>query len=626
MTRLAILAVASVLLVSSLWFLKPSYGSIRQVAGPALEKIWHPSQTESSSHHDELRKSTTNDAHPMSQLIRRADSRFASLMLKSTSSVHSSAQAYRERRGRQPPPGFDIWYDFAVKHNAVIVEDLFDQIYHDLAPFWGVPAKQIREQANDFQHRISIRNHNVTHRTDGERPWMKLWTDMVDSVAQHLPDLDMPINVMDESRMVVPWEDIDRYMTQGHRSKRIVPTAELVTEFQSIPYMDQTPAVPFEPAFEEGGLYWERYAVGCAPGTRARQDPTITDFTTPPPLNGSEPDGSYHGYVQNWTNTMSPCNNPDLQSLHGTFVEPLSMSNTRQFFPLFGGSKLPMNNEILLPPAMYWSEDPMYSGGNSHGPAWNNKSNGIIWRGAASGGRNRAENWHHFQRHRFVAMVNATTVRSATDPEHPVPPKNFVLPRPETYNATFANQLGMADWIDTWSDAVFAHLLCFPPTAPDEPFGTCRYTNEYFSRVDFTPMLKQYDYKYLPDLDGNSFSGRYRAFLFSASLPIKATIYKEWHDSRLIPWKHFVPMDNSFIDIYGIMRYFVGDASKYDAGHDDVGEKIAMAGKEWAERTLRREDMQVYVLRLLLEYARLCDDRREVMGWNEDSVPGDWDA
>jgi hypothetical protein len=30
---------------------------------------------------------------------------------------------------------------------------------------------------------------------------------------------------------------------------------------------------------------------------------------------------------------------------------------------------------------------------------------------------------------------------------------------------------------------------------------------------------------------------------------------------------------------------------------------------------LRREDMQIYVMRLLLEYARLCDDDRDVLGW-----------
>jgi hypothetical protein len=74
--------------------------------------------------------------------------------------------------------------------------------------------------------------------------------------------------------------------------------------------------------------------------------------------------------------------------------------------------------------------------------------------------------------------------------------------------------------------------------------GTCWYTNNDFSILSAIPLSQQFDYKYLPDIDGDSFSGRYRAFFMSTSLPIKATTYREWHDSRLIAWKHFDPMDN----------------------------------------------------------------------------------
>ena len=127
-------------------------------------------------------------------------------------------------------------------------------------------------------------------------------------------------------------------------------------------------------------------------------------------------------------------------------------------------------------------------------------------------------------------------------------------------------------------------------------------------------MAEQLGYKFLPDLDGNSFSGRYLAFLRSSSLPVKATLWREWHDSRLIAWKHFVPMDNRFGDYYGILEYFMGYGTERPA-HDAEAEKIANDGKAWAEKVLREEDMQIYVLRLLLEYARVSDEKREVMGW-----------
>ncbi|KAJ4142786.1 hypothetical protein NW754_010226 [Fusarium falciforme] len=115
---------------------------------------------------------------------------------------------------------------------------------------------------------------------------------------------------------------------------------------------------------------------------------------------------------------------------------------------------------------------------------------------------------------------------------------------------------------------------------PNNDEGTCWYTDHYFKKVEGMKMHDQFDYKYLPDIDGNSFSGRYLGFLNSTSLPIKATLFREWHDSRLVPWVHFVPMDNRFQDFYGIMEYFLG--YKDISGHDKVAEKIALEGRDWA--------------------------------------------
>ncbi len=58
-----------------------------------------------------------------------------------------------------------------------------------------------------------------------------------------------------------------------------------------------------------------------------------------------------------------------------------------------------------------------------------------------------------------------------------------------------------------------------------------------------------------------------------------------------------------------------------DAGDDNnirgasVGEEVALQGRDWALRALRKEDMQVYMFRLLLEWARLIDDRREELAF-----------
>ena len=609
-SRFVQLLAAAIFLIGILWFLVPDL-DIR-------ERIHVPYRTASHDHHTSNPESDLPSRprpdHPIDHLVREADAELKNLLAKETTTLHDAAAAYRARRGRQPPPGFDVWFAFAQNHTALIIEDFFDQIYDDLNPFWGVPAQQMREQAAAHKFLVQVRDGNATKRTDHQRPWMDLWHNLTSTIAEVVPDVDIPINEMDESRMVVEWEEIQGYMAQERQGRRIVDERDLKTTFQKLPDVNATAEEEVDLGFQTEGPYWEKAVIGCPPDSEARKAVTETDFSTPPPLSEGFPPGSYKGYVRNWTLACSPCDNAHLQGLHGTFVEPISISNTRKFFPLFGGSKLPMNNEILLPPAMYWTDDPFYSGGEKHGSKWAKKKDKLVWRGAASGGRNREENWTRFQRHRFVSMVNATSVHYAETGQKEMTP-NFVLPANGTYDLVSRTTTGgLSAWIKTWSNAAVVHLLCFGY----EGFGKfCPYTNPYYSVEKVIPMAEQYSYKYLPDIDGNSFSGRYRGFLGSTSLPMKATIYKEWHDSRLVPWKHFVPMDNTFADIYGLMEYFLGNDEAELEGHDDVAEAIAMDGKAWAERVLRREDMMVYVLRLLLEYARLCDDDRERMGWRE---------
>lgn len=558
--------------------------------------------------------------HPIGYLIQGAKMELDNVMSKETTNISAAAQAYRDRRGRQPPPGFDRWFSFAQEHEALIIEDFFDRIYDDLNPFWGISAKDIREPANAFLHKISVRNGKTTMRSDGrERPWMNLWKDLISSISHELPDVDLPMNVMDESRVIVPWEKVDQYIKIERENRRLVPETDLVDESQSLGFLD--PDKTSGPQFDGIGWYWFKVAAGCPPNSEARTaDVTeIEDFSTRPPLTGERPHKSYEGYVQNWTFAKSPCENAHYRSVHGTFVEPVSQSTTKELFPMFGGSKLSVNNDILLPPAMYWAEGTAYSSKNYHGPGWEKKEDTMAWRGGATGGRNSKNNWTRFQRHRFVSMVNGTKVREAE--MHPSSALNFILPSDGAYKLSTrpptSNPQKMGDWVDSWSDVAFTGLNCFPMEPGKHNRKKCSYTGPYFEIAKKISMHDQFASKYLPDIDGNSFSGRYRAFLASTSVPIKATVYDEWHDSRLVPWKHFVPMDNTFADIYGIMEYFVG--SETVPGHDVVAQQIALEGKAWARRVLRKEDMQIYVFRLLLEYARLCDDRRDVLGWKENA-------
>jgi len=265
---------------------------------------------------------------------------------------------------------------------------------------------------------------------------------------------------------------------------------------------------------------------------------------------------------------------------------------------------------------VYWDNNERFNGNEKPGLLWHQKQNKAIWRGVATGGTNNATNWKGFQRHRFVAMTNATLVGNAESWAQ-IPP-NFALPTP-IYNVAAQQESRLGPWINEWANTGFVDLMCADVPGVEKS-RQCDYVTPYYSTTEALKLSEQYNNKFVPDIDGNSFSGRYRSFLMSSSLPIKATIYREWHDSRLVPWKHFVPMDNRFLDFYGIMQYFLGYEGENIRveGHDKEAERIAEAGQAWANKVLRKEDMQIYTMRLLLEYARLSDDKREVMGFVKD--------
>lgn len=64
------------------------------------------------------------------------------------------------------------------------------------------------------------------------------------------------------------------------------------------------------------------------------------------------------------------------------------------------------------------------------------------------------------------------------------------------------------------------------------------------NRVQFDQHWK---HRFLFDLDGAGFSGRFLPFLQSSSLPFRAAIFRQWFDSRITPWLHFVPQDIDFM-------------------------------------------------------------------------------
>lgn len=177
--------------------------------------------------------STSSHKHPIDTLINEGERTFDDLMSKESQTLEQAAAAYRKRRGRHPPPNFDQWWYFAKNRSAVIVEDFFDQVYHDLDPFWGMDPGVIRREANGFEMTIHVRNGKAY--TESDWPWTLIWNDLFQSMEKFLPDMDLAMNPMDEPRIIVPWEDIDAYMQRSLKPVKMAPVKSVQNSFQKLP-------------------------------------------------------------------------------------------------------------------------------------------------------------------------------------------------------------------------------------------------------------------------------------------------------------------------------------------------------------------------------------------------------
>lgn len=191
------------------------------------------------------------DRHPISKLISDARSTFRELISGQSKTLKDAATAYRKRRGRHPPPGFDLWYQFARDNHALVVESFFDQIYHDIQPFWGADPAVLRKNAvsllnTDGRDGISIRNHTITWHND--HFWFPRWADLINTIVHLLPDVDIPLNAEDVPRVVVPWEDVDALVGKAALTAKLTPVSKVVSEFQSLPplKLDPDSDVPWE--------------------------------------------------------------------------------------------------------------------------------------------------------------------------------------------------------------------------------------------------------------------------------------------------------------------------------------------------------------------------------------------
>jgi hypothetical protein len=556
--------------------------------------------------------------HPIDNLIEKANVQHQQYLrtVKVGNSIQDAVVEYKRRYSMRPPPGFDIWYEHATNTSATIIDE-FDQIYHDLLPFRMISPGDLRRYTWEMVSNpwngisgITIRNgtakvqDNVipTHR------WMVEGVEaLIEPFAQHLPDMDLAFNLNDESRVVVPHAEISLLRSQAQRIE--LTGSHSWSNNRSEGWLPITEEGYNKSVFSEASLLnsFSKYgSIACEPHSLARRN----KYSKSPPshlcLDCIKPH-SEGQFIADWTLAADVCHQPDLAHLQGFYLSPAAFKTSHKLMPVFSQSKPHGFHDILYPSAWNYRDKVIYAPSEEFpDPDFASKENTLFWRGATSEGVSRGNHvWQGMTRQRLVHMTN-----NLTNSNHHG--ATILLPSsPNTYKyttipSTSIASLGLQTNISFVDHVVRCGGIDCPTQSSEFAFGKG------------TDFQSHWHYRYLFDLDGAGFSGRFLPFLQSKSLPFKTALFREWYDSRLTAWKHFVPQDIRLHGVWSTLAYFAGvEEEGVRVGmHLEEGKKIAMEGTKWAGQVLRKKDMELYFWRLLLEWGRLTDDRRNELGFS----------
>ncbi|KAG4439845.1 hypothetical protein IFR05_004694 [Cadophora sp. M221] len=569
--------------------------------------IWHQDKEYFEDHAE------VNDDHPISTLVKDANKVWKAYKDGRSTTFREAVSKYRTTYERNPPPGFKEWYQFARERGVYNIDD-FGQIMDDLRPFWGLEPAIIRTLAahmnEDPRNGLSglhIRDNKIWKLTN-ENWRVETFAKIVKPFVHLLPDMDISINRLDQPRVVVPFDNMQELLLLEESSRQIYPDPILEWSKNMDGFLKENDTSPItvHPKFIEasGKPFMPIAREACPPESRARSNS---------PGRGDSSYKNSHGFIANFNGSSDLCTvGPDIQNKHGLLSSPSSMMVSKQLLPIFGECKVNVNSDILFPANMYYMDDERYLYDPKFDYDWDDKKDMLMWRGVTSGGVNTAGNWQHMHRQRLVHFTNSTYMADKT--------AQVLSEDPDLKGAyhMFEN-FNVSDFASKHTNVGFTNAISCVPN--------CSFYDAIVTFKNGTTMAEQFLSKYLIDVDGHSFSGRWYAFLRSKSLGIKSTIFREWHDSRLFAWRHFVPLDNGYEELYSILAYFIGvgsvsealkDGHLYVPRHDFEARKLGRQGREWAEKVLRREDIEIYTFRLLLEYARVIDDNRHALGYSGD--------
>ncbi|BEI86445.1 hypothetical protein CcaverHIS002_0607320 [Cutaneotrichosporon cavernicola] len=509
-----------------------------------------------------LLSNNPNAPHPIPTLLTLGEEKWASLLAAQSQTLLEAVDEYQRRYGRAPPRGFDKWWDFARAHD-VVLPDEYDGIHWDLAPFWALPKDELRRRLKavevmDDVFVLELRNGTVFVdieesglQWNGTESRARQTTEMLASIAEYLPDLRATFSIFDQPQIYLSWARRDSLVSLGQQGKR---TSHL----------------------EEVDDGYVRLTRSCAPDSAFRTTPNAT---------------SGRSLIYDHTAASDICANPYLAPLHGLTIEPHEPDSYprphTQVLPLFSLAKTSLNSDILITPLDQFARP-------KKDWAWENKRDPrLYWRGSPTGisMMHKGVPWRDSHRWRLHLFANNATGE-----------RDVLVPR-----LTAGSSVGLhTERMDAIARSkwFFNMKLAGEPIQCDQADGTCDEMQEEISWAKFDPPAAARASKFLLDIDGNGWSARFRRLMASNAVVIKTGIFTEWFAPHLVPWFHYVPSKLDFSDLDTIMAFFTGTPGQRLA-FDETARALGHNGKCFVQRMFRYADMQAYMLRLFLEYARV---------------------
>ncbi|KID84735.1 Lipopolysaccharide-modifying protein [Metarhizium guizhouense ARSEF 977] len=287
------------------------------------------------------------------------------------------------------------------------------------------------------------------------------------------------------------------------------------------------------------------------------------------------------------------CQSSRPADLHALIASPSTFSYTHTLVPILSFGRMSAFRDILVPCPCYAGhpvvqQEPM---------AFSEKKPMIYWRGSTTGGKATRFTWKTGHRERFVAFIQSLQNTAK------------VLQTGQFFGL-------QVDKLDRQQIALFKDVF-------DIHFGSyiqcdeesCKDMERVLGPSDVEPEDTSSHYQYLYDIDGNSMSTRFYRLLSRQAVVFKQTWFQEWHDDRLVPWAHYIPVTMTMEELPALVNFLVNDP----AGQA-LSAEIAHAGSTWSRQVVREIDMSIYLYRLMIEMASLFDVdhlEREATGGRE---------